>query len=141
MSAWPACPAVIAALKGSSVTGGAPSLGCLASVASQHASRILLACGLLGAALIVLALGLWYYRRRWMSGAEASSTPWTFEDLRAMRDRGDVTEAEYQSLRTRLIGLATGAPEAESPRSITPPVTDPSGETVWSFDLKKTPPG
>lgn len=111
----------------------------LASVVSQSASKILVACGLLAAALVVLALGVWYYRRRWIGDSKAGSLPWTFEEIRALRDRGDVTEQEYQVLRAQLLGMASRSPDA--PKAVKPRGADPSGETVWSFDLKKTPPG
>ena len=112
---------------------------CLASVVSESASRIVVACGLLGMALVVLALGLWYYRRRWVNDAETGSSPWTFEEIRALRDRGDITEEEYQALRAQLLG--TASPKPEVPNAVKSSGTDPSGETVWRFDLKKTPPG
>ena len=55
------------------------------AVGSSHVVRILVACGLLFVAVIVLGAVLWYYRRRWLSYAESGEqTPWTFADLRDM---------------------------------------------------------
>jgi hypothetical protein len=110
----------------------------LASVTSDNVPRILMALGLLALLIVAGALALWYYRRRWMKGGDIPSTPWTFDVLRQMRERGDVTEDEYQVLRANILGLAAPS-NAKAARAGAE--TDPSGDTVWSFDLKKSPPG
>lgn len=112
----------------------------LASITQQNARDIIVACGLLIAALIVLAVFVWYYRRRWVVGVDTSSLPWTFEDLRRLRDQGELSEEEYQRLRAAMIGAATGEPHPSTPHA-SPTESDASGDTVWAFDMKKTPPG
>lgn len=112
----------------------------LASMMQQRARDIMVACGLLIGALIVLGVFVWYYRRRWLVGVDTSPLPWTFEDLRRLRDQGELSEEEYQRLRAAMIGAATGEPR-ESPPRATPTESDASGDTVWAFDMKKTPPG
>jgi hypothetical protein len=110
----------------------------LASVTSENVTSIYTWLGVLVLIIVVGGLGLWYYRRRWMKGGDIPSAPWTFDDLRQMRERGDVTEDEYQVLRANILGLAAPS-EAKASRADAE--TDPSGDTVWSFDLKKSPPG
>ena len=76
-----------------------------APVVDQAAGRILAACGLLLAAVVVLCVGVWYYRRWWLGDRETlGPTGWTFADLRRMRDQGELSEEEYQSLRAALLG-------------------------------------
>ncbi len=74
-----------------------------------NAGQIIFACALLVLGVIVLAVGVWYYRRRWMDSADSSATPWTFEDLRKLRDQGALSEEEYQALRAAIIGAYRGS--------------------------------
>ncbi len=71
-------------------------------------AQIIVACLLLILALCVLWLGVWYYRRRWMGEDAASGSAWTLEDIRRLRDRGELTEEEYQRMRAVLIRSYTG---------------------------------
>jgi hypothetical protein len=74
-----------------------------------------------GAVLVVVALlffaGIWRFRERWLKdrGTEESSEPWTLDDLRKLRERGQVTEEEYQKMRQAMIDAyrPRGAPETE----------------------------
>lgn len=111
----------------------------LAAMIQQNTQRILFALSLLGGAVIVLGLGLWYYRRRWSRWEDTSAAPWTLEEIRALRDRGAINEQEYQVLRAQVLGLPAGGKPSDAP--LKPEKSDASGDTVWSFDLKKTPPG
>jgi hypothetical protein len=46
--------------------------------------------------------------RRWLRGVKEDATaPWTFDDLRKLRDQGKLTEEEYQTLRGEMIGMYT----------------------------------
>jgi len=68
--------------------------------------EIIIACGLLIVAVIVLWMGLWYYRRRWLGeGQSPDNLTWSFADLRKMRDEGQLTEREYESLRAALMNI------------------------------------
>jgi len=110
-----------------------------APVVDQAVTRILIACGLLAAAVVVLCAGVWYYRRWWLRDRPLSEPAgWTFADLRRMRDRGDLTEEEYQSLRAAMLagyGLQT-SPDQE-PKGPAP-AGGPTGQD-GDFDLKKSP--
>ena len=97
----------------------------LANTVQVQVEKIIVAGGLLVGALIVLWLGVWYYRRRWL-GSEASGVgpAWTLEDLRRLRDRGDLSESEYQALRGLVVGSfedrpagAAGLPESGDSRT------------------------
>lgn len=79
------------------------------AVRSEDTRWILVSCAILALLIIVGGLGVWYYRKRVLFSEEASADGmWTFDDLRRMRDRGDLTEEEYQSLRAALIGSFQG---------------------------------
>ncbi len=89
---------------------------------SGKAAGIMVACLALMGAFLVLGAGLWYIRR-WQRGRIDSSAPWTFDDLRKLRDQGKLTEAEYQRLRAEMIGMYTGEARPEGPLS-SPPAKD-----------------
>ena len=99
--------------------------------------RIVVACTLLMGAIIVMFLAIWYYRKRFLiDGRPPSSQTWTFHDIREMRDRGDLTEGEYQALRASMTAAfrRSDVPDAsggDRPASGPDPRPD--------FDLEKGP--
>ena len=106
----------------------------------EYATWIIVTCLLLLIAAIVLYVGIWYYRRRWLDLPRSSSQPWTLEDLRKLRDRGTLTEEEYEAMRAAMIdAYRPGAPSSEEKT----PKTDngDSGDNGLDFDLKKSPQG
>src|SRR5687767_12579557 len=111
----------------------------LASLTAANASRIIVASILLGLAVIVLSVGLWYYRKRLMEPTVSSGEPWTFEDLRRLRDSGNLTEEEYEALRSALKNAYRGDLSNKKSTTTTgiPTGSDDRGP---DFDLKKTPP-
>jgi hypothetical protein len=56
-------------------------------------------------ALVLLAVGLAYYRSRRRRHQQRMDAPWTLQQLREMHASGDITDQEYQQLRARLLGL------------------------------------
>lgn len=110
-----------------------------AAIVPENAQRILIWSGVLVLLVVVLSLGVWYYRRRWLSTVDSTSAaPWTFDDLRKMRDQGALTEQEYQSLRSTLLG-AYGAGQAKTAANATPASTGGSGTEAPVFDVQKGP--
>ena len=100
--------------------------------------QIIFACLALLALVFVLCVGLWYYRRRVLKSAGTDEPVWTFQDLRDMRDRGEITEEEYQAIRQTMIGAYRG-PETEEKPPINPssiPEIEPESD---NFDLEKGP--
>lgn len=88
----------------------------LAQRVDHRAVYIIGVCLLLLGVFFVLSLGIWYYRRRRQAGdSPASSVPWTLDDLRRLRNQGDLTEEEYQTLRANIIGLYSGESPPETP--------------------------
>ena len=71
-------------------------------------AKLLWAAGLLLALLLVGSAGVWYYRRRLTAGESGSSAPWTLHDLRQLRAAGQLTEQEYERLRSEIIAQFTG---------------------------------
>lgn len=111
----------------------------LASLITANASRIVVASILLGLAVIVLSVGLWYYRRRWLNSTDSSGAPWTLEDLRRLRDSGELTEEEYEALRATLKNAYRSEISRPKPNA-TSGIPMGSNEEGPDFDLKKTPP-
>jgi len=60
------------------------------------------------AILIVGAAGaVWVLRGKTLRAEDSSAMGFTLQDLREMRDRGDLTEVEYQAARIAALGEAT----------------------------------
>jgi hypothetical protein len=78
----------------------------LAANVSKDATWIIVACIVL-IGIFVLAVAIWYYLgwRRKQDASSSSAVPWTFEDLRKLRDQGQLTEEEYKVLRTNMIEM------------------------------------
>lgn len=85
--------------------------------ATENYLRLFVWLGVLWALIIVLGASLWYYRRRWIrSGSGEEAAPWTLADLRQLRDSGDLSEEEYQRIRSAMIaGVRSSANEAGIP--------------------------
>jgi len=82
---------------------------------SQQVVEILLWGALLLVAVIVLFGGVWYYRRRWLNPEETGPRqPWTLDDLRQMKQAGQITPEEYQALRETLIAAFRGRNAGEA---------------------------
>lgn len=121
----------------------------LASRVSENVGTILLASLMLGAAFLVLAVGVWYYRR-WQAGHDRESTaPWTFDDLRKLREQGKLTDEEYHALRASMIGFHAGEVPSKPAQASSPDVKPAEESWDWvaegdprqgGFDLKKAEP-
>lgn len=98
----------------------------IAAFKADDARWIIVSCAFIALLVIVGGLGVWYYRKRVLFSDQVSAT-WTFDDLRRMRDRGDLTEEEYQSLRSAMVGSFQGKPKKESSPSTTDIPQDPNG--------------
>ncbi len=115
--------------------------GSMAAVSADAAWRVIVACALLMAAVIVLFLVVWYYRKNVLLPDEPSAAIWTFDDLRAMRDRGELSEEEYQTLRAAMIGSlrAPKVPETDAPGPSGGLRGERPGRRIGNFDLEKDP--
>lgn len=83
----------------------------LAVLTATRSSQIIVWGLVLMGAVVVLFGGLWYYRRYWLQPDEepdANRTPWTLDDLRQMRESGQINEVEYQTLRETMIAALRG---------------------------------
>jgi hypothetical protein len=70
---------------------------------------ILLLAGIT-AALIAGGIAVVWASRRWLrSDADASAEPFTLQDLREMRERGEITPQEYDAMRAMIIGKPSQA--------------------------------
>jgi hypothetical protein len=116
----------------------------VATISADSAWGIIVACGLLMTAVLVLFLGVWFYRKRILQDDSSSSNAfWTFEDLRNMKDRGELSEEEYQSLRAAMIGAFKGSKagdrDADAPGIIGSSAK--MGSLPADFDVQKGPEG
>ena len=64
------------------------------------------------AALVVLAVGWDYCRRRRRRDDEGSGLLWTLQDLREMHARGDLADDEFERLKAHVVGPVTPSSEA-----------------------------
>lgn len=101
----------------------------LAAISPEDTRWILISCAVLLLLIIVGGLGVWYYRKQVLfSDSSSQAAVWTFDDLRRMRDRGELTEQEYQSLRAAMIGSYKSKPNQDRPDAGAagsgPPTTD-----------------
>lgn len=69
---------------------------------------ILILLGLLVVGLLLLGL-VWLFARRWLRDREAETgkQAWDLQALREMRDRGELSDAEYDRMRAIIIGSLT----------------------------------
>ncbi len=76
-----------------------------AAINPEATRQIVLASLLLIGAIIALFWAVGYYRKRFLLDDQPSGPQaWSLEDIRGMRDRGELTEEEYTALRASLIG-------------------------------------
>ncbi len=64
--------------------------------------------GLILAVVVACAVAVRYIKGRIRSTMEESTLVFNLEDLRRLRDNGDLTLAEYETLRRRLVDEACG---------------------------------
>lgn len=67
-------------------------------------------------AILVMVVALIWVRRSLFTGdLDKSDSTWDLQTLDAMRDRGDLTDAEYRSLRARVIQALASGMKGEPP--------------------------
>jgi len=84
----------------------------VAALTATRSNQIIVWGLILMGAVVVLFGGLWYYRRYWLQADEepgANRTPWTLDDLRQMKESGQINDVEYQTLRETMIAALRGA--------------------------------
>jgi uncharacterized membrane protein len=64
--------------------------------------------------------------RRWVQREERAVGSFTFQDLRDMRARGEITEQEFAAMRTALLARMDLDQAAEAPEAGEPPPDVPS---------------
>jgi len=112
----------------------------LAASLRDEAVWVIVVCSVILLAGFALYLGVWLCGRRWLKGGEPSggpTQPWTLEDLRKLREQGDLSEEEYQAMRAATIAAYRGkgsAPEAKAPTAD----NNDSSDNCPDFDLKKS---
>ena len=123
-------------------------MGTLIAETSKQVTEIVIWCGLLMLAVIVLFGGLWYYRRRlFVTDEPAKREPWTLEDLRQMKERGEVSDEEYQALRETMIAAFRGEQASQKAQSTPLPAGEPhcsvggTDKNGSDFDLRNGPSG
>lgn len=85
------------------VVGGGPERADAALAQSGGAFEAVVWMAGLVLVLIAAAVVLAWYRSRWRGSMSTARDNFTLDDLRRMRDRGDLTGAEYERLRAIVI--------------------------------------
>ena len=103
-------------MTGLELTPTAHSVGVPAQAAGADWLTVVAWCTVLAGAVVALVLGI-VMARRWLYEDHRPAV-WTLQDLRDMRDRGELTVAQFEHMRARVIGGWTAEPEddAERPR-------------------------
>ena len=92
----------------------------------ENATWIIVACVAMAVVVLMFACA-WLWMRRWLKAESTSDDnrePWTLADLRQLRERGEVTEEEYQAMRAAMIASYRGK---DSTPGTETGVTDNSG--------------
>ena len=69
-------------------------------------------------ALLVVVVVLAYARKRFLRMDSSDPSGFSIEDIRRMRDRGELSEGEYRALRRRFTGPAVQSEVTQSGRSL-----------------------
>ncbi|MBX3395840.1 MAG: SHOCT domain-containing protein [Phycisphaerae bacterium] len=73
-------------------------------MAKTGSGDVLFWCVVLVALIVVLGVGLWFLRRSiWGTTSSAVEDGLTLQQLRELRDAGEISEAEFQALRRAMI--------------------------------------
>ncbi len=103
--------------------------------------------GVLLAAVLVGGFGLLIIRRRLLdAGIDAGQSGFDLRSLRQMRDRGEISDDEYEVARAGIIGAVSGnrsgaspSPVRTAPKPIQTPETGDSRHAPPGFDLTGEP--
>lgn len=109
------------------------------SAANLDVGKVLVAVGVLVAAVLVLAVVMLKLRRRLLANEDAGGAPLTLHDLRQLRVKGAMSEEEFERAKAALIGSVGGGrpgrpapergaePETGYPSTGEPPAGDSAG--------------
>lgn len=116
-----------------------------AAPAARHVGPIYFWSAILVAAILVLFVGLWFYRKRYIQmegGSNPKGTPWTFEDLVRMKAEGQISAEEYASLRAAMVAALTGRADAKTTGAAPSSAGSAGGglETGWDWVADDDPP-
>ena len=103
--------------------------------AEKDAARIILICSILILVMIIFYLVVRTIQRRRMKVPPTADYWWTLEDLRKMRERGDLTQEEFVKLRATLIrslGDDIQVPEGED--SVVWEAQSDDDDVVWEAE-------
>ena len=98
-------------------------------------STVLIAAIGVGALLIVLVARA--FRRRMRSNQNTET--FTIQDLRNLRDAGDITQQEYEAMRAAVIGQITGDSPTDDDQGPVPPRAPDAGDSEEPPDADSTP--
>jgi hypothetical protein len=85
---------------------------------ARRPTDVLVWVGLLIVAVMVLGAAILVLRRNVLSrGGPADQSPGFMEDLRRMRDRGEITPEEFEAARRAMIARIKGGERAPPPKS------------------------
>jgi hypothetical protein len=130
---------ILSALGGGPAWGAAraPSLLAVGPVGSVMMwLGVLLVCVLVGGFVLL-------FLRRWLldAGADEGAAGWDLRALRLMRDRGEISEGEYELARSRIIeAFSKSSPSTPTPSAaVSPPRSGGELRAEPGFDLTGEP--
>ena len=83
----------------------------IAASETENLTQLAIWAGILLAAFVALAIVAYVARNRARGGQKPSGSAWNLSDLADMRDRGDLTDEEYRTLRAQLMATLKGRSE------------------------------
>jgi uncharacterized membrane protein len=107
----------------------------------QDITSIVVFCIVLILAILLMWIVYALARRRFTK-QEAQSSPasWSLNDIRKLRDEGQLSQEEYEKLRDIVAGRATPEERPAKPRKAPPNEDDEEGEIVWQAKNPPRPP-
>lgn len=80
---------------------------CRMPLAAMETSQVVLWCGVLILAIVVLGAGVWVARRFAVKSRPATAAAgWTLDQLRALRAAGQLSESEFEKLKAGVLKSA-----------------------------------
>ena len=90
-----ASPSLLVMMQAAQTRGGSPDL-----------TPLFMWIGIAVVILVIAGVGLMFLRRRVLGQNDQQAEAGLMEDLRAMRDRGEISEEEYRSIRATMVERA-----------------------------------
>jgi len=103
----------------------------------DQASRIIIVCLVLFAALIIFYVVARIFWRKWLKRPESGKNPWSLDDLRDLHQQGDITDEEYRAMRETIIAGFRGEKSETQQKIATGDSEEDISKNGGDIDLQK----